>query len=110
MVYESDLAGTVTEILAQEGDTLEVGEPIARVGEASEVVGNGAGPSGAGARPQAAVSPARTDPGDVGSAAPVAAPSPQAGPPSTPEAAPPSPAGASGDGRVKASPIARRIA
>ena len=45
MVYESDTAGTVVEILAQEGDTLPVGDPIARVGDASEVVeGSGAGP------------------------------------------------------------------
>jgi pyruvate dehydrogenase E2 component (dihydrolipoamide acetyltransferase) len=49
MVYESDLAGTVVEVLAQEGDTLPVGDPIARVGDASEVVsGNG---GGAGATP-----------------------------------------------------------
>ena len=45
MVYESDLAGTLVEILAQEGDTLPVGDPIARVGDASEVsdAGGGAG-------------------------------------------------------------------
>ena len=47
MVYESDLAGTIVEVLAQEGDTLPVGDPIARVGDASEVVGNGAGAAGA---------------------------------------------------------------
>jgi pyruvate dehydrogenase E2 component (dihydrolipoamide acetyltransferase) len=34
MVYESDAAGVLTEILAQEGDTLAIGEPIARVGDA----------------------------------------------------------------------------
>ena len=38
MVYEADTAGTLVEILAQEGDTLPVGDPIARVGDASEVV------------------------------------------------------------------------
>jgi pyruvate dehydrogenase E2 component (dihydrolipoamide acetyltransferase) len=44
MVYEADAAGTVVEILAQEGDTLPVGDTIARVGDASEVVsGNGGG-------------------------------------------------------------------
>ncbi len=36
MVYESDAAGTLTEILAEEGATLPIGEVIARVGEASE--------------------------------------------------------------------------
>src|SRR4051794_41913215 len=44
MVYESDLAGTLVEVMAEEGDTLPVGDPIARVGNASEVVsGNGGG-------------------------------------------------------------------
>src|SRR6476620_4893391 len=33
MAYESDVAGTLTEILAQEGDTLEIGKPIAVVGD-----------------------------------------------------------------------------
>jgi pyruvate dehydrogenase E2 component (dihydrolipoyllysine-residue acetyltransferase) len=47
MVYESDLAGTLVEIVAEEGDTLEVGEPIARVGDASEVVDGGGGGGGA---------------------------------------------------------------
>src|SRR3954469_25666072 len=48
MVYESDLAGTIVEVLAQEGDTLPVGDPIARVGDASEAVsGNGGGAGGA---------------------------------------------------------------
>src|SRR4051795_13240553 len=48
MVYESDSAGTLVEVLAQEGDTLPVGDPIARVGDASEVVaGNGGGGGGA---------------------------------------------------------------
>src|SRR5919206_184714 len=51
MVYESDLAGTIVEVLAQEGDTLPVGETIARVGDASEVVDGGG--DGAGARDRA---------------------------------------------------------
>ena len=33
MVYESDAAGVLSEILAQEGDTLPIGEVIARVGD-----------------------------------------------------------------------------
>jgi pyruvate dehydrogenase E2 component (dihydrolipoamide acetyltransferase) len=49
MVYESDSGGTLVEIVAQEGDTLPIGEPIARVGDASEASGNGAGKSEAGA-------------------------------------------------------------
>jgi pyruvate dehydrogenase E2 component (dihydrolipoamide acetyltransferase) len=93
MVYESDLAGTITEILAQEGDTLPVGDTIARVGDASEVVsgGNGGAP--------------REEPAErAPEPAPTEAPAPAA------TAAPPSPAPVGGDGRVKASPIAKRIA
>jgi pyruvate dehydrogenase E2 component (dihydrolipoamide acetyltransferase) len=33
MAYESDVAGTLTEIVAQEGETLPIGSVIARVGE-----------------------------------------------------------------------------
>ncbi len=33
MAYESDLAGTLTEILVDEGETVAIGEPIARVGD-----------------------------------------------------------------------------
>ena len=36
MAYESDVAGTLTEILAQEGETLPIGTPIARVGGDSD--------------------------------------------------------------------------
>jgi pyruvate dehydrogenase E2 component (dihydrolipoyllysine-residue acetyltransferase) len=95
MVYESDLAGTITEILAQEGDTLPVGEPIARVGDASEVVSGNGGGAGA------AAAPAKTEEETE------AAPAP--GAPAV--TATPSPAPVDGgDGRVKASPIAKRVA
>jgi pyruvate dehydrogenase E2 component (dihydrolipoamide acetyltransferase) len=89
MVYESDLDGTIVEILAQEGDTLPVGDPIARVGDASEIQPGGDG----GAPKEEPAAPPSTD-----------APAPTA------TAAPPPPPAAGGDGRVKASPIARRIA
>ena len=93
MVYESDLDGTIVEVLAQEGDTLPVGDPIARVGDASQVPsgGNGGAPKEAPAAPEPAPVPEAP------------APTATAAPPT------PSPAGV-GDGRVKASPIARRIA
>jgi pyruvate dehydrogenase E2 component (dihydrolipoamide acetyltransferase) len=93
MVYEADLAGTIVEIMAQEGDTLPVGDPIARVGDPSEVPsgGNGGAP--------------KEEP------TPEPAPAPEAPAPAATAAPPtPSPAGVGGDGRVKASPIARRIA
>ncbi len=36
MAYESDVAGTLTEIVAQEGETVPIGAPIARVGDPVE--------------------------------------------------------------------------
>src|SRR5215218_8630925 len=36
MTYESDADGTLIEIVAQEGDTLAIGETIARIGDPSE--------------------------------------------------------------------------
>ena len=36
MVYESDTAGTLVEILAEEGATMPIGEVIARIGDAGE--------------------------------------------------------------------------
>jgi pyruvate dehydrogenase E2 component (dihydrolipoamide acetyltransferase) len=100
MVYEADAAGTLIEILAQEGDTLPIGETIARVGEPGE-----AGGDGAGARAEAAQHEEEPEP--------AAEPEEPRAPAATAEAAEPaapSPPAPSGDGRVKASPIARRIA
>ena len=36
MAYEADVAGTLTEIVAQEGDTLPIGETIARIGDGAD--------------------------------------------------------------------------
>jgi pyruvate dehydrogenase E2 component (dihydrolipoamide acetyltransferase) len=94
MAYEADVAGTLKEILAQEGETLPIGTPIARIGEN----GDGSSAKDEGARP----------------AGPAAAGDPP--PPATAqEVVPPttSPTGESeeADGeRVKASPLARRLA
>jgi pyruvate dehydrogenase E2 component (dihydrolipoamide acetyltransferase) len=120
MVYESDLAGTLTEVMAQEGDTLPVGDPIARVGDASEVVGGNGGapgaasPAGNGGATEPSTAPAAVGPRPGGNQEPAGAAAPGAPPGSAePTATPtPSPAGvrAGGDGRVKASPIAKRIA
>jgi pyruvate dehydrogenase E2 component (dihydrolipoamide acetyltransferase) len=104
MAYESDVAGTLTEILAQEGDTLEIGAPIAVVGGDGD--GNGAAP--------AETSPTDTPAGDSSSAGGPPAPT-HPTEPST--AVPAPPAGVSvgeaqkgGTDRVKASPLAKRIA
>jgi pyruvate dehydrogenase E2 component (dihydrolipoamide acetyltransferase) len=37
MAYESDIAGTLSEILVEEGETVAIGTPIARIGEAGEI-------------------------------------------------------------------------
>jgi pyruvate dehydrogenase E2 component (dihydrolipoamide acetyltransferase) len=116
MVYEADAAGTVVEILAQEGDTLPVGDTIARVGDASEVVGgNGGAPAAAASAGRAgAETDARAQDADqpaIGQREPAVASAPATPPgPATPAATPSSPAAVGGDGRVKASPIAKRIA
>jgi pyruvate dehydrogenase E2 component (dihydrolipoamide acetyltransferase) len=117
MVYEADTAGTLTEIVAQEGDTLPIGEVIAKVGDASEVVKGGGGD---GARDNApAGGEVGTNGGGNGATVPDTAPAPTRATPSqapsspAPAAAPPAPAppaAPGGDGRVKASPIAKRIA
>jgi pyruvate dehydrogenase E2 component (dihydrolipoamide acetyltransferase) len=105
MVYESDAAGTLTEIVAEEGATLPIGEVIARVGEPGEASADGAGKKPE--KDDRGESEGEERSGDGG--APERAPQeePAAAPAAT--AAPPA-EGDDGDGRVKASPIARRIA
>jgi pyruvate dehydrogenase E2 component (dihydrolipoamide acetyltransferase) len=100
MAYESDVAGTLTEILAQEGETLPIGAPIAVVGERDEAPEeDGKGPGSAAAGPAADASP--TVPAAGGGSAPRGAPA---------SAPPAEGAAAEGAGRAKASPLARRIA
>jgi pyruvate dehydrogenase E2 component (dihydrolipoamide acetyltransferase) len=41
MTYDADTDGTLIEVVAQEGDTLAIGEVIARIGDPSEAGGNG---------------------------------------------------------------------
>jgi pyruvate dehydrogenase E2 component (dihydrolipoamide acetyltransferase) len=91
MTYEADTDGVLIELLAKEGDTLEVGQPIARIGAAGE---QAADPPAA--TPEA--TPAATPSEDAGAAeqAPIPARQPVAK--------------ANGGGRVKASPLARRMA
>ena len=48
MVFEADAAGTLIEIIAGEGDTLPIGEVIARVGDPSEASTGGDQASGGG--------------------------------------------------------------
>ncbi len=107
MAYEADVAGTLTEILAEEGETLPIGSLIARIGDPDE--GSSAEDEGSDA---AATGPvAAGDPPPP----PVAKASSGAGPPTAPpvdEAAEaPAEGSSAGDGeRVKASPVAKRLA
>ena len=91
MAYESDVAGTLAEILVQEGETVPIGTPIAMVGEGSEVSSrDGEGSSASAAGPLAAGDP------------------PPTAPPA--EEAINAPTGSNGGARPHASPVARRIA
>ncbi len=112
MAYESDVAGTLTEILAAEGETLPIGTPIARVGDSGE------GSSARAAGPVAQVGPSSSqaageDPTSTPPAAGAREPAPRAQAEQGGAAAG-SPkaegAGARAGERVKASPVARRIA
>jgi pyruvate dehydrogenase E2 component (dihydrolipoamide acetyltransferase) len=103
MTYESDVEGTLS-IVAQEGDTLTVGATIARIGAGGEAPAEAAeereaeGEAGGGeerpAEPAQATATAEAEP---------AAPAPE---PAEPEPARPE----GGNGRIKASPVARRMA
>jgi pyruvate dehydrogenase E2 component (dihydrolipoamide acetyltransferase) len=102
MTYESDQTGAL-HILAAEGATLAVGEPIAQVGDAEQPgVGNASveideGPASEG--PASVRAPGET---------PVAGGSPAAS--ASSQAQHTEPAGDAQGGRIKASPLARRIA
>jgi pyruvate dehydrogenase E2 component (dihydrolipoyllysine-residue acetyltransferase) len=99
MAYESDVAGTLTEILAEEGDTLPIGAPIAMVGdsgEGSDARSAGPGTAAEGTYERAPAIPMSATGGRTEETA--------AGETATAETA------AADGGRVKASPLARRIA
>lgn len=104
MTYESDSDGTL-QTIAREGDTLAVGAPIARIGAAS-------GDAGAPHNGSAVAENASARPGTPnGQARPAVGPhqQPVAAKANQTPAAEPSPPPHDGE-RVKASPLARRIA
>ncbi|MGH2939135.1 MAG: dihydrolipoamide acetyltransferase family protein [Solirubrobacterales bacterium] len=96
MGYEADVAGTLLEILVQENESAPVGAVIARVGD----------PDDKGSTVEAAGPVAAGDPPSP----PVAKASSATVPPTAPPAAPAGSANGKGSDRVKASPLARRIA
>jgi pyruvate dehydrogenase E2 component (dihydrolipoamide acetyltransferase) len=108
MTYEADSPGTLS-IVAQEGETLPIGQVIARIGAAGEA------PAGDGARAEATQEAEASGNGAPSEAAPAAATATTSEPPAAaatpaqeaPAAAPPS---EGNGGRAKASPVARRIA
>jgi len=98
MAYESDVAGTLSEIVVQEGETVAIGTVIAKVGEDGDGAGGGEAQEGErqGTRPAGPVAAGDPPP------PPVAKASSGVVPPTAPPA---------GDGdRPKASPLARRLA
>jgi pyruvate dehydrogenase E2 component (dihydrolipoamide acetyltransferase) len=96
MAYESDVAGTLTEILVQEDETVPIGTPIARVD------GEGPGASAAG--------PVVGDGGALRAGHDPSSTPPSPTPPAEEAAINAPPQASSRDGRIKASPVARRIA
>ncbi len=108
MAYESDVAGTLSEILVPEGETVAIGVAIARVGGSDGSAGTGAGTMGSAAGPVAGqgTSPSQAA-GEEPSPTPPAEGAHETASPQTAEATAP----AEGDGhRPKASPLARRLA
>jgi pyruvate dehydrogenase E2 component (dihydrolipoyllysine-residue acetyltransferase) len=98
MAYEADVAGTLSEILVQEGETVAIGTPIARVGGTDE--GSGASTAG----------PVATSGGPAGGGGASVLGPPESAPPTEERPINAAPQAATEDGRIKASPIARRIA
>jgi len=95
MTYEATDEGTLIEIVADEGATLPIGETIARIGDAGEAGGDGR--------------PARKEPEQKKEQPAPEAQAPEPRPQAQQTAERPAPA-PSGNGRVKASPVARRMA
>jgi pyruvate dehydrogenase E2 component (dihydrolipoyllysine-residue acetyltransferase) len=130
MAYEADVAGTLSEILVQEGETVAIGTPIARVGDSAERSGDrAAGPgeeqdnasrpagpvAGEGTSSSQAVGEEPSPAPPAGEAdEPAAAPAVEAtAPAESREAevgAPTEPSQAEDGHRPKASPLARRLA
>ncbi len=99
MTYEADTDGVLIEVLAQEGETLPIGQAIARIGAAGE--------EPTGDKQQATEAEAEAEP------EPEPEPEEQQPEEEQPETRQPAPTPSSdggGNGRVKASPVARRMA
>jgi pyruvate dehydrogenase E2 component (dihydrolipoamide acetyltransferase) len=136
MTYDADTDGVLMEVVAQEGDTLAIGEVIARIGDPGEVKGDGRPSAEEGEKAEGRAETAEAEgeeagvetaeaEGEEAEAETAAAEEEKAGAaaegePEREEAGATAEAGTAtrerrpergnGDGRVKASPVARRMA
>ncbi len=107
MTHDADADGVLLEVLAQEGDTLPVGEAIARLGDEGEQ------PSADGTAETAAADVDEPEPEQDEQEREPEEQQQQQDPQTSPEPEPdrqPARQAASGDERIKASPVARRMA
>ena len=111
MTYEADQEGTLVEIVAGEGDTVAIGEVIARLGEAGEAESGDGGGDETEASAEAEEEEAEEEEPQDKEKEPEAEEE-EKEPEAEEEEDEPQPAKAEGDGngRVKASPVARRMA
>src|SRR5947207_4026710 len=113
MTYEADTDGVLIEVLAQEGETLPIGQAIARIGAAGEEA-TGQRPEATGDGAQAEEAPTQEAEEHEAEEAPTQEAEehePEPEPARESERAPtPAAADGGGNGRVKASPVARRMA
>ena len=100
MNFESDTAGTVIELVASEGDTLAIGEVIARVGKPDEKSAEGSAQRAEGGQKTEEQDEQEEEPEEEEDSEEDSAPADSRQPT----------ADSNGDGRVKASPVARRMA
>src|SRR3954463_14716201 len=99
MTYEADSAGTLS-IVAQEGDTLPIGEVIARIGAGGEAPAGDAAPAEATQQAEASGNGGRSEaPPAAAPAATARAPPGAAGPPPGPPGRPPGGGAGAGAGR-----------
>ena len=98
MTHDADTDGVLLEVLANEGDTLAIGEPIARVGEEGEAPAQQDDPE---QEAPSEDSPEPEEPKAEEESEPEPEPEPEQ---------PSAPTSSDDDERVKASPVARRMA
>src|SRR4051812_22231809 len=103
MTYEADTDGVLLEIVVPEGETVELGEVIARIGEPGEAGGSGEESSDEGDEEEAAADAEDASAGAERGEEPAEEPDPE---PATAS----SNGSDSDDERAKASPVARRVA